>query len=367
MNMNIRNIIKNCLPYGLVARILAHKTVGSKEFMTQFFKYIDEGNRVVFDEESKFKNIIDIQGFGWSGSSAALDLLTEYESTEVMGLIDLGSQAEKRDFDYEINLFRTAGGIFEIEKYIGKISVNSNDALLHRVVLAITSSPLYQRYEELRPYFYEFLSQIVTVFSRNNSQNYFNSHLPYNGNNYMCYLNNMTLAEYHQITRRFGVTLFNKLFAESKKDYLIVDQVCGDDQRNLGFYRNYFPNIKSIFVYRDPRDVFYDAKHYKVGWIPYEDVNLYISWYKYCMQTFSLDGKGEYLVVRFEDLVNDYSTQVARIEQYVGLSSSQHLYPKKCFDVSVSRKNVGLWKSDIEYESVYNQIRKELGEICYDK
>ena len=365
LNMNIKHIIKNCLPYGLVTRLLASHTSG--EFMTQFFKYIDGGKRVIFEEKSKFKNIVDIQGFGWSGSSAALDLLAEYESTEVIGLIDLGSQAEKRNFDCEIELFRTAGGLFEIEKFIGKISVNTNDALIHRVVLAISSSPLYQRHEKLRPYFYEFFSQIVTVYSRNNSKSSINYHLPYNGNNYMCYLNNMTIDDYHLIARKFAVTIFNKLFPESKKDYLILDQVCGDDQHDMDFYRNYIPNIKSIFVYRDPRDVFYDAKHYKVYWIPYEDVNLFILWYKYCMQTFSLDGKGGYLVVRFEDLVNDYPKQVERIEKYVGLNSSQHLYPKKCLDISISKKNVGLWKSDSENERAYCQIRKELYEICYDK
>lgn len=365
--MRIKGLIKNCLPYGLVARIEANRQADSTDFMNQFFKYIDgDTDRVVFDEESQFKSIIDIQGFGWSGSSAALDLLSEYDSTEVMGLIDNGSQAEQRDFDYEIELFRTAGGIFEIEKFIGKISVNCNDALIHRVVLAISSSPLYQRYIYLRPYFYEFFSQIVTVFSRNSEKSYFNSHLPYIGNNYMCYLNRMTADAYHQIARKFANTLFNRLFANSNKDHLVLDQVCGDDQRNLSFYRNYFPNIKTIFVYRDPRDVFYDAKNNKVGWIPYEKVENYIAWYKYMMQTFSLDGNGEYLVVRFEDLLYDYASQVERIQQYVGLLSSQHIWPSKCLDINVSKKNVGLWKTDIEFAASYNLIRKELSDICYD-
>ena len=85
------------------------------------------------------------------------------------------------------------------------------------------------------------------------------------------------------------------------------------------------------------------------------------------MQTFSLDGNGEYLVVRFEDLLYDYPNQVERIEKYVGLNPSQHLYPKTCLDISVSRKNVGLWKTDKEYKEIYNQIRKELSVICYDK
>lgn len=284
-----------------------------------------------------------------------------------MGLIDIGSQEDHRVFDYEIELCRTAGGLFEIEKYIGKISVNVNDALLHRVVLALSSSPIYRKHKELRPYFYEFLSQISFVFSRNNNKNYFNGHLAYNGNNYMCYLKKMTTDDYHQIASKFANTLFNKLFKDSDKCYLVLDQICGDDQRDMDFYRNYFPNLKSIFVYRDPRDIFYDAKHFKVGWIPHEKVEAFISWYKYCMQTFSIDGDVDYLVVRFEDLIIDYSKQVDRIEKYVGLSPSQHLYPKKCLDVTVSRKNIGLWKSDTEFADSYNKIRKELSEICYDK
>lgn len=365
---SIKRLIKNCLPFGVVTKITAHTPIDPNSFMGKFFDYIDDRSaRVSFDEKSKFKNIIDVQGFGWSGSSAALDLLSEYDDTEVMGLIDKGSQAERRAFNYEIELFRTAGGIFEIEKFIGKISLNSNDALIHRLVLAITSSEIYQQNEELRPYFYEFFSQIVTVFSRNNNVSAFNNHLPYNGNNIKCYLKKMSIDDYHQIARKFANTLLNKLFSESDKKYLVADQICGDDQRDLDFYRNYFPNIKSIFVYRDPRDVFYDAKHFNVAWIPYENVDSFISWYKYCMQTFSLDGNGDYLVVRFEDLLNDYPIQVNRIEKYVDLKPSQHLYPKKCLDISVSRKNVGLWKSDVEYADSYILINKELNEICYNK
>lgn len=369
-NSSIKRVIKNCLPYGVVNCLQRTKTItpiDPNSFMGQYFNYIDNAAaRVTFDEDSRFKNIIDIQGFGWSGSSAALDLLSEYDDTEVMGLIDRGSQAERRVFNYEIELFRTAGGIFEIEKFIGKISLNSNDALIHRLVLAITSSEIYLQFEEMRPYFYEFFSQIVTLFSRNNNASAFNNHLPYNGNNVKCYLTKMSVDDYHRIARRFANTLLNRLFADSNKGYLVADQICGDDQRDLTFYRNYFPNIKSIFVYRDPRDVFYDANHFKVAWIPYEDVNSFILWYKYCMQTFSLDGNGEYLVVRFEDLVYDYQKQVERIEEYVGLTSSQHLYPKKCLDVSVSRKNVGLWRSDRKNSDAYIQIKKELGLICYD-
>ena len=370
-NSIIKRVIKNCLPYGVVNSLRRKKTImpiDPNSFMGQYFDYIDNSTaRVEFDEESKFKSIIDIQGVGWSGSSAALDLLSEYDDTEVMGLIDRGSQAERRVFDYEIELFRTAGGIFEIEKFIGKISLNSNDALIHRVILAITSSEIYLQFEEMRPYFYEFFSQIVTIFSRNNNVSAFNNHLPYNGNNVKCYLTKMSVSDYHRIARRFANTLLNRLFPDSNKRYLVADQICGDDQRDLNFYRNYFPNIKSIFVYRDPRDVFYDAKHFSVAWIPYENVNSYISWYEYCMQTFTLDGNGDYLVVRFEDLVNDYSKEVERIEKYVGLTSVQHLYPQKCLDVSVSRKNVGLWKSDSKYNDAYNQIKKELGIICYDR
>lgn len=363
----LKHIIRDCLPYGIVKRITTQKSIDPNSFMGQYFDYVDGDTGVHFDEVSKFKSIIDIQGFGWSGSSAVIDLLSEYSTTETMGLIDIGSQAGQRAFDYEIELFRTAGGIFEIEKFIGKISLNSNDALIHRVVLAISSSPIYQQYEELRPYFFEFFSQIVSVFSRNNFESAFNNHLPYNGNNLKYYLNKISVDDYHQIASKFANTVLNKLFEKSNKEYLIADQICGDDQRDMCFYRNYFPNIKSIFVFRDPRDVFFDAKRFNVAWIPYEDVNSYIAWYKYCMQTFALDGNGEYLVIRFEDLLYDYSNQVERIEKYVGLSSSQHISPSKCLDVSVSKRNVGLWKNDIEFINTYNQIHNELGAICYDK
>lgn len=368
MNKVIKKLIKNCLPYALVTSIQGKNQNETFAFMNQYLKYIDgKIGKVSFDKQSKFKYIVDIQGFGWSGSSAVLDLLSEYSNTDVVGLIDNGSQAKQRKNNYEIELFRTAGGIFEVEKFIGKTSVNSNDALLHRLVLAMSTSPIYIYNEALRPYFYEFLSQISIIFSRNNKKNYFNGHLSYKGNNYMLYLKKMTLDQYHEIARGFATTLFNRLFSDSKKEILILDQVCGDDQRNLTFYRNYIPNIKSIFVYRDPRDVLYDAKHFDVDWIPYQNIDLYISWYRYCMQTFSLDGNAEYLVVRFEDLLYDYNNQVNRVEKYVGLSPEQHIYIQKSLDISVSRKNVGLWENDTEYSDVYNNVINELSEICYIK
>ena len=124
-------------------------------------------------------------------------------------------------------------------------------------------------------------------------------------------------------------------------------------------------NAADILVYRDPRDVYYYAITKDVPWIPHQDVEVFIRWYK--METKKLDvNNTDYLVVQFEKLVCDYDNQVNRIEKYLSMNPNQHDSFKVCFDPSSSIKNVGIWKQCDDYSLDFNQIALYLKAFCYE-
>ena len=64
-----------------------------------------------------YDNLVCITGFGHSGSGAVLDFLTEFNNTTVFGFYDKEFSGFKKDVPTgEVNLFRCAGGLFDIEE-----------------------------------------------------------------------------------------------------------------------------------------------------------------------------------------------------------------------------------------------------------
>lgn len=63
--------------------------------------------------------------------------------------------------------------------------------------------------------------------------------------------------------------VFRKTDQSSKvKKFLVLDQFLSDTEYDLKKYSNYISNLKTIMVYRDPRDVYMTAKNLNIPWIP---------------------------------------------------------------------------------------------------
>lgn len=362
------------IPYGIVRHFHLNGEIYPRSsaafivspFISSLRAYVNTNTGFQFEKTSSFDTIISVQGLGFSGSGAVIDLLREYESVSVMGGVDYdGSLTDKNDSLEEINLLRIAGGLFEVERYIGSHNIFQNDALLHRVAAQIESSELYRKLEKTHIPFFEFFSHICYFFCNTPSFQYFNSFLNYNVGNDILFLKEFTVEEYRHYCRSLLQSLFSIIREDSPNKVLVLDQLTTDFEYNYSVYCQYITNLKTIVVIRDPRDVYIYSIVNGIEWIPHDNVSEYLYWYKYLTKGLDVLERHKYLVVQYERLVNDYDVVVKGIESFLGLDSNNHSRGCHSFDPSVSMNNVGLWKNHNEYSNDFSRIYSELQEFCY--
>lgn len=365
--MNLKTLILNAAPYGLV-RNYKQKKQQKKQmlkstFWDEYVKYLASGDRCEFLTESPVGAVVSLQGLGHTGSGAVLDLLREYEKTVVVGVVDeVGSLSTKDESRWEMDFARRAGGLFEIEKYLTIHNLSFQDALLHRFMLGVQHSKLYQSVPEARKCFFEFFRHICTYYDDDVSWQFSNPHLDYKGMNNALFLNSMGVREYRVLCRHFLYTLFN-CYCVKSDEILVLDQFISDYEFDFNRYNDYIPNLKSIFVYRDPRDVFAFAKENDVCWIPTSSVDKFIDWYKRktCFNFSEIQG----YYVSFERLIKEYDKVVSEIEDYLQLEDVAHTKPMTKFNPEVSARGVGIWKNHTELEADFSKIKESLGFLIY--
>lgn len=366
--IKFREIVRWLTPYGVVSSYVEKNYHRRFNFVEAFKQYVANGETCEFVDDSPYESIVSVQGFGYSGSGAVVDLLREYDTTHVIGYVDdEGSVASKNIKCDEVDVLRLAGGLFEVEKYLGSNNVFQNDALLHRVVAQFDHSDLYRNNPAIRYYYYEYMSQICEVLTDSPSSQEYNSYLNHRGANDILFLKDMTIDEYRSLCRRFINSIFAVIKHSSKeKSFLVLDQLTNDFEFDVQRYLDYIPNLKIIMVYRDPRDVYTFAKKADVAWIPHKTVDMFIKWYRIVTKYFDAKEQNLYHVVQFENLVCDYDRIVAGIENYIGLQKSAHTKKGTCLDVSHSEKNLGIWRQFSMWDKDYIMIHQQLGFLCYN-
>ena len=363
-----KKIIRDILPYGIVRIHQKKRTLKTNEldFWYNYKKYINAGEYVDFIKTNPFSTVVSVQGFGYSGSGAVIDLLREYDTLQVLGYVDIeGTKTDVSNKFEEINILRVAGGLFEIEKYLGSDNIYQNDALLHRLINLFEKSSLYQALPMSQNYFYEFIRRISRTFVNSGFGQTYNRHINYKGINDVLILEDMSIKSFRNLCKEFLYSIFSLIHRDPNMSVLVLDQFVNDREFNMERYLEYVPNLKMITVYRDPRDIYAYAKKEVGGWIPHTSVEEFIQWYNVITKKFNMKTD-KYHVVQFERLINDYDNVVSSIEQYIGLNSSLHKRMGTCLDVSCSRKNICLWKqNNKETDSDFIQIYNNFQQLCY--
>lgn len=357
--MDIRGFLQKVLPYGYI--INRYDRVGMIE------KYMSESKEDELPDlmksiESKFDKIVSVQGFGYSGSGAVVDLLREFSNCNVVGYVSVeGSKTARNKSMAEIDFIRLSGGLFEIEKYVESNNLFHEDALIKRTFCLFSSSYLF-RLPELRPYFISFLKAIIKFSFPKLSQSYYNGYLYLPRTPASIYfLEKMSRADYRKLCSNFLNSVFNYFHSENI-NYFVADQLFSDFEFDTDRNKQYLPNIKTIFVPRDPRDLYAWTNYKKVEWIP-QDLESFIQWYKiiYSPLNASIDDS---LIVNYEAICLDYDNECKKILEYLDLDENFHLNKKRCFNPDVSKKFVGIWKDSIMPMSDFELIEKGLGNFC---
>ncbi len=363
--MYVKRIIKNILPYFIYKYV--HNRNNMNYFKLEYDEFINScsDNSDKKKEEEKYKTILSVQGLGFSGSGAVLDLLCEFSNIDVIGTNYDGKSLSDHNGMFECDFLRISGGIFEVEKYLDSNNIFHNDALLNRMLLYINSFKLFKNDPQLRKSFYSFFSNIVDYRIKNISGNPYNPHLY---NDYQIsdifFLRNMSVDEYRTISQTFLRHLFNSLNI-NKKDILVFDQMFSDLEFDMEKYNCYIPNSKLILVYRDPRDIFAFAYDKKITWIPHDNVDSFIKWFFIITRKVDL-GTKDFLVVQFEKLICDYENECRRITNYLGIPIIEHIRKKMFFKPEISAKNIGIWKRSCLPQTSFSKIKFELEPYCFE-
>lgn len=358
----VKKIVRGILPYYLISK---RDNKRKKQYVEEYFSCKSDGNFVNFDERPNYEKIISIQGFGYSGSGAVVDLFREYSECNVIGYVDEeGSLSNKAISTGELDFLRHTGGIFDIEKHIGDNNVFINDGILHHFLQLVSCTPVCNQNEQMKAIFYSFFDKIVDFSNQGLTQRYYNGHILESGTSNIFYLKAMPLEEYEEIASRFIMTVLNRL-NYNKRPSVVLDQFFCDFNCDIRHYKRYVKDAKCIMVYRDPRDIYTFAVIHNVEWIPHNSVDDFIKWTKIQFAKFDLESS-DYLAIKFEALVLNYEEECKRIESFVNFDSQQHIHIKQHFDPAVSKENVELWKKyNDKYSCDYRKIEEELNCYCY--
>ena len=381
--MNIRQRYRNLPGGGIVDKVLyVAMRLAQREFLRRNPPH--EPSKEVLRPELMpkntkiYKELICVTGFGHSGSGAVADLLSEYSSVTVASNPDPnGSLRVRAAEDIEFDVVRGAGGLFAIEGVISKPNVHSQDAVCKMFCALFQryyspSSAVYGEhfrcitrkflddiidYKIPSPFGYEFCPQLAGVGKKGFNILYGDEQqIP------MFWLKTMDGSCYRRIASEY-VKSFLRLIPSEK--ILVLDQAVSDCTADMDKYSDYFGPLKLIASYRDPRDVYATGISRKEFWIP-QDPKVFVKWYMRQINPYLTMRRNDFLLLRFEDLVCDYFATIKKIENFIGLTASDHIRNKKAFDPDVSIKNVGCYKRCSSVNAI-EVITNELREYCYEK
>ena len=330
------------------------------------------------------QKIITCAGYHGSGSSAITDLLKEFNNCESMGSYEFRFIQDPfgiSDLEYQIveNFHRLNSGYYlkkfkkKVDNLSGKFMIKRyekffNDNFkkysyeyINNLTKVTWNGQWSQEIEENQLYFYlhRLLVKILRVFT-NNKEREINLR-SFNKNKML--LPKVTKEEFYCYTKLY----LDKLFREANlnnKEFIVLDQLV--PSTNIERYQNYFYNLKTIIVDRDPRDIYIlEKEKWKDNVIPAENIFDYVKWFKLTRE--NTDYKNENILkVKFEDLIYNYENTVNDILKFLNINEKEHKLKKKYFNPEVSKHNTQLWKKFSKYEKEIEIIEKELKTFCVD-
>lgn len=368
--MSIKSKILPFVPYGIVMKY-HYRNLSDLESIEEL---IGQGRKYSGVCDTKRK-IISIQGRGYSGSGAVVDLTREYDSNLVLGAYELENTPQKTQSEIskspnlEFDIFRHSGGILELGYLLSIGNLYVNDAAIHRFIDFIDNwliglngrTPISSdRFKDIVASFLDSLIQLRIPMGYATS---FNPHLckTHKKENYIYITKEISQQKYFEIAKKFIYQTFS-LFETEKT--LVFDQLLADRVYDNNTFDHYLSNYQIIQVLRDPRDVYATAIKYSVPWIPKSSKD-FICWYTHSLN--KLKENDKLMILRFENLVFDYDSTVREIEAFLGFQSSAHTRKFDFFDPNISKKNIGIYKSlDSFHNAIIGEIENELSKFCYN-
>lgn len=329
--------------------------------------------------QTSFHRLICVNGFGYSGSGALLDLLSEFKDTTVFSDVDPDCSLRKHNakgVTNEFNLLRHVGGLFFLEKFFP-----SHNIFFHDFAAKLFLSLVKEQYvrggtlfdEEFIKYSADFFNKIIYLQYSTSRGNEYSPHASYIGQeafnlNNIFDFSSKKLYLLKPIEKEVFISyakeyISNILNDIDSKKYLVLDQFVSISSVNFELQKKYIGDFKNIAVYRDPRDVYATGIKMNLSWMP-RNVDDFIKWYRYHVDDYFTAKDDSYLLLRFEDIVLNYEKEIKKVFDFVGIKPEQHVNQKKFFNPKLSQKNIGFYKKTISIEDA-DKIKVSLQEYCY--
>lgn len=333
-------------------------------------------------EENMFQpfDYIIVAGYGWSGSSAVVDLLKEFDTcwgqnnefrvvTDPYGIHDLHHSIVDnwdmlnidiaiKDFCWHMEHLNYVSGKFSFKKGLGYKTVfdnnfwqSTNNFLEKLISYKYSSHWFFLDYKK---------DGIKLIVSR-----ILEKMRIYEDKMYFSCVSDKEFCEYAQ---EYIDELFRPLIRSDSIKYVILDQ--GVHVQNYSKQMKYIRNSKLVVVDRDPRDIYADLVQgkYLIGreLAKSHDVMKYVELHRAYRQNQSeIKNDPNVLFIQFEDLVYHYENVVPQIADFLNLKLQDHAHVNVFFDPEISKNNIGIWKRILS-EQEKQVIEAELGEYIPD-
>jgi len=326
--------------------------------------------------------VVTCSGYFASGSSALMDLISEYISVYEMG-------------DYEFRFLHDIDGVSDLEFHLVECHNrhNSGHALKRFKKLSKFNAggfynkryePFFQdkywriteeyidkltEFEYVGWWFYDLYDRGKLYYYFMQLINHVVSKLPSKPGilrNTKTFCSHPTEEFFIETTREYVRKLLEAANRDNKP-FLEIDQLL--PTQNINRIMRYIgEEVRLFIVDRDPRDVYALEKLYLHEQVcPFQDVNEFCRWYRYTHNAGNREeyDAGKIMKINFEDLVYNYWEKLSKIEAFVGLEASDHANQFLKFNPCKSVNNTKIWQGKGIDEEIA-VIEQELREYLYD-
>lgn len=326
--------------------------------------------------------IIGICGYGYTGSSAIVDLLKEYEELDVL--------VKNFSYTFEFTLPYEPDGLLDLEYHLTKAPAKhlKSDMAIYRFkqITNWQRNPMNRvtngQFQQLTDNYLNSLIQVAykcrRVDSRRNNrlQIYFEK-----GLGVLQRKLEKTFKRHIPIAKEDEryVSVYPENFLKLTQDYVrdilkagesspqairLIDQPFPPNNPEDVFH--FFDDPYAIVVDRDPRDIYVMIKHFAFRsgrFIPSDSVEDFVNHYRMVRRRREDEDPGRVLRIQFEDLIYRYEETVEKLEQF--LKIRKHSFKGKYFKPMVSIRNTQMMDMFPEDKEAIAYIEKELPEYLF--
>ena len=321
--------------------------------------------------------IISVSGFGFSGASAVIDLLREYEDVQILN----------RQFEFQ--LIKAPDGLNDLYHFLVEDnSLLSSNAAIKRFKRMLKTnnyfSPSKKKMKEFKNVSFEFINSLdcvtwkgkssfdphdVKTFFQKSPFSFINRvfrkifHKPLINSSSTRFYSHMSEDKFLNLTDKYICKLI-KLLGYDPNGLIVLDQFFNacDPMQSTIFVKNW----KMIVIDRDPRDIYLLSNYYygiNSTFMPVKcGIDNFVFYHSMTRRNKIEDER--ILTCHFEDLIFKYDDSVKKIENFLNIN--KHIFKNQYFMPDKSIANVGIFLKDLTHKKETDEIEKRLKSFCYN-